>query len=158
MSEFKENVNALLHEAMESERKAMEFYQNASSKAKSHAGKQFFNELAEFEHNHYEKVQHIIGLHKEGLSIEITSKEQPIPSIGPEVKGEIEFLLSDTGKGIPEEIKDKLFDSFVTSGKKGGTGLGLAIAKKVVEEHKGRIEVESELGKGTTFKIYIPKL
>jgi len=75
-----------------------------------------------------------------------------------EVNGEVEFLLSDSGKGIPEEIKDKLFDSFVTSGKKGGTGLGLAIAKKVVEEHKGRIEVESEVGKGTTFKIYIPKL
>lgn len=90
MSESKENVNALLHEAMESERKAMEFYKNASSKAKSHVGKQFFNELAEFEHNHYQKVKHIIELHKEGLSIEITSKEQPIPSIGPEVKGEIE--------------------------------------------------------------------
>jgi len=75
-----------------------------------------------------------------------------------EVNGEVEFLLSDSGKGIPEEIKDKLFDSFVTSGKEGGTGLGLAIAKKVVEEHKGRIEVESEVGKGTTFKIYIPKL
>jgi signal transduction histidine kinase len=75
-----------------------------------------------------------------------------------EINGEIEFHLSDTGKGIPEEIKDKLFDSFVTSGKEGGTGLGLAIAKKVVEEHKGHIEVESEVGKGTTFKIYIPKL
>jgi signal transduction histidine kinase len=75
-----------------------------------------------------------------------------------EVNGEVEFLLADSGKGIPEEIKDKLFDSFVTSGKEGGTGLGLAIAKKVVEEHKGRIEVESEMGKGTTFKIYIPKL
>ena len=75
-----------------------------------------------------------------------------------EVNGKVEFLLSDSGKGIPEEIKDKLFDSFVTSGKEGGTGLGLAIAKKVVEEHKGHIEVESEVGKGTTFKIYIPKL
>jgi signal transduction histidine kinase/putative methionine-R-sulfoxide reductase with GAF domain len=75
-----------------------------------------------------------------------------------EANGEIVFHLSDNGKGIPEEIKDKLFDSFVTSGKEGGTGLGLAIAKKVIEEHKGHIEVESELGKGTTFKISIPKL
>lgn len=75
-----------------------------------------------------------------------------------EVKGEIVFHLSDTGFGIPDDIRDKLFDSFVTSGKEGGTGLGLAIVKKVVEEHKGRIEVNSAVGKGTTFNIYIPKI
>lgn len=67
---------------------------------------------------------------------------------------EVVFLLSDTGKGIPPEIKDRLFDSFVTSGKKDGTGLGLAIVKKFIDQHKGRIEVESEPGAGTTFKIY----
>ena len=71
--------------------------------------------------------------------------------------GEIKFSLSDTGGGIPDEIKDRLFDSFVTSGKEGGTGLGLAIVKKVVEEHKGRIEVESQAGVGTTFNIYFKK-
>jgi signal transduction histidine kinase len=74
------------------------------------------------------------------------------------VDGEVEFLLSDTGKGIPAEIKDRLFDSFVTSGKKEGTGLGLAIVKKIIEQHDGKIEVESEPGKGTTFKIYFKKL
>lgn len=75
-----------------------------------------------------------------------------------EENGEILFRLSDTGSGIPEEIRDKLFDSFVTSGKEGGTGLGLAIVKKVVDQHKGRIEVESEKNKGTTFKIYLKRL
>ncbi len=75
-----------------------------------------------------------------------------------QVNGEIEFLLSDTGEGIPAEIRDKLFDSFVTSGKKGGTGLGLAIVKKLIDQHKGRIEVDSEPGKGTTFKIYFKRL
>jgi len=75
-----------------------------------------------------------------------------------EKDGEILFCLKDTGSGIPPEIRDKLFDSFVTSGKEGGTGLGLAIVKKVIEEHKGRIEVESDQGKGTTFKLYFPKL
>lgn len=74
-----------------------------------------------------------------------------------EVNGNIVFSLKDTGGGIPDEIKDKLFDSFVTSGKEGGTGLGLAIVKKVIDEHKGRIEVESKQGVGTTFKIYFPK-
>ncbi|TFH01225.1 MAG: sensor histidine kinase, partial [Calditrichales bacterium] len=70
----------------------------------------------------------------------------------------IVFNLSDTGSGIPEEIRERLFDSFVTSGKEGGTGLGLAIVKKVIDDHKGQIEVESETGKGTTFKISIPRL
>jgi signal transduction histidine kinase len=72
--------------------------------------------------------------------------------------GQVLFCLKDTGMGIPEAIRDKLFDSFVTSGKKGGTGLGLAIVKKVVEEHKGKIEVESETGVGTTFKLYFPRV
>ncbi|MCK4559929.1 MAG: GAF domain-containing protein [Calditrichia bacterium] len=86
---------------------------------------------------------------KKGGTFSLTAEEQ---------NGEILFSLKDTGKGIPEEIRDKLFDSFVTSGKKGGTGLGLAIVKKVVEEHKGKIEVESEPGVGTTFKLYFPKV
>ncbi|MCB0282184.1 MAG: GAF domain-containing protein [Calditrichae bacterium] len=73
-------------------------------------------------------------------------------------KDNVLFLLSDNGSGIPDEIKETLFDSFVTSGKKGGTGLGLAIVKKLIEEQKGRIEVESEVNKGTTFKIYFPRL
>ncbi len=72
--------------------------------------------------------------------------------------GEVVFSLSDTGQGIPEEIRDNLFEEFVTSGKEGGTGLGLAIVKKMVDQHKGRIEVESEVGKGTTFKIYLKRL
>ncbi len=74
------------------------------------------------------------------------------------VENEVEFILKDTGKGIPLEIQNKLFDSFVTSGKEGGTGLGLAIVKKIVEEHNGRIEVESAPGQGSTSKIYLKKL
>jgi signal transduction histidine kinase len=86
---------------------------------------------------------------KKGGTFSITADEH---------NGEILFSLKDTGMGIPKEIRDKLFDSFVTSGKKGGTGLGLAIVKKVVEEHKGKIEVESKTGVGTTFKLYFPKV
>ena len=73
-------------------------------------------------------------------------------------KNEIVFSLKDTGSGIPDEIKESLFESFVTSGKEGGTGLGLAIVKKLIEEQKGHIEVESEVNVGTTFKIYFPKI
>jgi signal transduction histidine kinase len=64
--------------------------------------------------------------------------------------------VSDTGKGIPKEIEDKLFQSFVTSGKRGGTGLGLAIVKKVVDEHGGSIQVESS-PQGATFVVRLPQ-
>ncbi|CUS96026.1 Signal transduction histidine kinase, partial [Candidatus Kryptonium thompsonii] len=64
--------------------------------------------------------------------------------------------FTDTGKGMPEEVKKKLFEPFVTYGKKHGTGLGMAIVKKIVTEHKGEIFVESELGKGTTITLQLP--
>ncbi|MEP7124239.1 MAG: ATP-binding protein, partial [Byssovorax sp.] len=64
--------------------------------------------------------------------------------------------VSDTGKGIPKDIEDKLFQSFVTSGKRGGTGLGLAIVKKIVDEHAGTITVKST-PHGATFIVRLPQ-
>jgi signal transduction histidine kinase len=66
----------------------------------------------------------------------------------------IEFI--DTGMGMPPEIKANIFAPFVKYGKKHGTGLGMAMVKKIVEDHKGRIEVDSEMGKGTTVRILLP--
>lgn len=68
----------------------------------------------------------------------------------------LELKVIDTGPGIPAEIRENLFDAFVTHGKAGGTGLGLAVARRVVEEHGGNITVESEMGVGTTFILSIP--
>ncbi|HLK35807.1 MAG TPA: GAF domain-containing sensor histidine kinase [Polyangiaceae bacterium] len=70
--------------------------------------------------------------------------------------GELVVSFSDTGPGIPKEIEHRLFQSFVTSGKKGGTGLGLAIVKKIAEEHGGTIAVQSS-ARGATFKLRIPQ-
>lgn len=64
--------------------------------------------------------------------------------------------FSDTGPGIPKEIEHRLFQSFVTSGKKGGTGLGLAITKRIAEEHGGSITVKST-AKGVTFTLRLPQ-
>jgi signal transduction histidine kinase len=64
--------------------------------------------------------------------------------------------FSDDGPGIPQEIADKLFQSFVTAGKKDGTGLGLAIVKKIVDEHGGSIACESGPGQGTRFEVRLP--
>jgi signal transduction histidine kinase len=65
--------------------------------------------------------------------------------------------ISDTGQGIPDAIRGRLFEPFVTYGKKHGTGLGMAIARATVEAHGGRIWLESETGKGTTFYVEVPK-
>jgi signal transduction histidine kinase len=63
--------------------------------------------------------------------------------------------VTDAGSGIPPDILDKLFTEFFTT-KARGTGLGLAVVKKVMDRHHGRVEVQSEVGKGTTFKLFMP--
>jgi signal transduction histidine kinase len=65
------------------------------------------------------------------------------------------FRMSDTGPGIPEEIRERLFQSFATHGKEDGTGLGLAIVKRIAEEHGGSVECRTRTGKGTTFILSI---
>ncbi len=71
----------------------------------------------------------------------------------------IQVRISDTGAGIPEHVRNKIFDPFFTTKQVGkGTGQGLSIAHSViVEKHKGTITFETELGKGTTFIIQLPK-
>ena len=65
--------------------------------------------------------------------------------------------MSDSGDGIPPENLTRLFDPFFTTKPVGqGTGLGLSIVHGIVENHRGQIDVESEVGKGTTFTIKIP--
>lgn len=73
-----------------------------------------------------------------------------------EENGNVVIRVSDTGTGIPEAIRPRLFESFVTHGKENGTGLGLAQVKSAVDQHKGTIKVESDVGKGTTFVISLP--
>ncbi len=72
------------------------------------------------------------------------------------VNGSVAVEFTDTGTGIPEELRSKVFEPFFTSGKKHGTGLGLSIVKKIIEDHHGKIELESETNKGTTFRLFFP--
>lgn len=69
--------------------------------------------------------------------------------------GAVEIHVTDTGPGIPTEVLPKVFDAYFST-KKGGTGLGLPMCRRIVEEHRGRITVESEVGKGTKFVIRLP--
>jgi signal transduction histidine kinase len=69
--------------------------------------------------------------------------------------GWVEIDVGDSGSGIPPDVLDKIFAPFFTT-KARGTGLGLAVVRKVIDRHKGRVDVESQVGVGTTFKLYLP--
>jgi signal transduction histidine kinase len=70
----------------------------------------------------------------------------------------VQAQVIDTGQGIDPEIEDRIFEPFFTTKGEKGTGLGLAISHSIVDEHNGEIEVESEVGRGTTFNLRLPKI
>ncbi|WP_447602598.1 two-component system sensor histidine kinase NtrB [Nitrospira sp. Nam80] len=70
----------------------------------------------------------------------------------------VEWTIADTGSGIPPDVVAKIFDPFFTTKEFGvGTGLGLTVVKGIMEEHGGSISVQSELGKGSTFRLLLPR-
>jgi two-component system NtrC family sensor kinase len=77
-------------------------------------------------------------------------------TVNPESRQEfLQLIVKDTGPGVSEKDRPHLFDPFFTT-KAGGTGLGLSVAYSIIQKHKGRIEVESELGKGASFILSLP--
>ena len=91
--------------------------------------------------------------------------QNAIDAVGKSGKVEINYFkkennliveITDNGKGVPEKVKNKIFDLYYTT-KPEGTGLGLSIVQKIITEHKGTIEVFSEVNRYTKFKITIPQ-
>jgi len=82
-----------------------------------------------------------------GLPLPIQKKE----------KEWVKISITDSGNGIAAQEKEKIFEPFFTT-KENGTGLGLSIVHKIIENHNGVIKVESELGKGSTFTIFLPAI
>lgn len=96
----------------------------------------------------------ILAISAENLFIDENHKRMNIEAkIGPYIV----ITVTDTGTGIPPEILDKVFEPFFTTKARGkGTGLGLSTSIGIIKSHSGFIEVNSEVGKGTTFKVYLP--
>jgi two-component system, cell cycle sensor histidine kinase and response regulator CckA len=86
------------------------------------------------------------------------AEDDYLKKLVPEVPGEyVRIDVRDGGCGIDADIVDRIFEPFFTTKEEGrGTGLGLAIVYGIVKLHKGRIQVTSEIGEGTIFRIYLP--
>jgi signal transduction histidine kinase/ActR/RegA family two-component response regulator len=70
---------------------------------------------------------------------------------------EVEIRVADTGTGMTEEVRAKVFDPFFTTKGKAGMGLGLSVSYGIIRRHEGQVEVASEVGRGTTFRVRLPK-
>ena len=89
-------------------------------------------------------------------ALRFTPRGGSVTLAGAEHDGQVVLSVSDTGGGIAPEALDRLFDRFWQTEGHGGAGLGLAIVRGVVEAHGGVVEVDSELGTGTTFRMLLP--
>lgn len=72
------------------------------------------------------------------------------------LRPEVRISVIDNGPGVPREKQERIFEPFHTTKGMRGTGLGLAVTRRIIEEHGGRIEVESEEGRGATFRVILP--
>ena len=94
-------------------------------------------------------VQNAVEAVDENGRIRITAEEVSEDAVG--------IRIEDSGPGVPEEIRERLFEPFASFNKSGGTGLGLAVVKKIVEEHGGRVWEERRDLKGACFHLTLPK-
>ena len=89
----------------------------------------------------------------DGGQLRVTAQSAP----GPDGQPGVRIDVADTGAGIPDDIREKMFDPFFTTKEGGhGTGLGLATVRTIAEECAGRVSVDTRVGRGTTFHVWLP--
>ena len=90
-------------------------------------------------------------------SVFLSTAESPaqiVISARPAVQA-VDVAIIDTGPGIPPDVLGRIFDPYFST-KAGGSGLGLAISRRIIEEHGGTLTAQSEVGRGTSFRIRLP--
>jgi PAS domain S-box-containing protein len=103
-------------------------------------------------HAFHNLLDNAIKFNREGGEVLVEAKP---------MDGEVEISVTDTGTGIPEDKQEKIFERFYQvdgslTRRYGGIGMGLAVVKRIIEMHGGRISVESELGRGSRFRVTLP--
>jgi signal transduction histidine kinase len=133
------------------------FEQIAKSKRIELGCKQYEQNLAV--HAERERVVQVLS-NLVGNALKLTPQGGKVAVLAYPEGAAVRFAVLDTGPGIPRESLPRVFDRFWKKDRPGikGTGLGLFIAKSIVEAHGGRIEVDSELGKGARFSFTLPQL
>ena len=96
------------------------------------------------------------SLGENGGAIQLRARLDQVPLLG-QNRPVVVLEVSDNGKGIPPEVEKRLFDPFFTT-KDTGTGLGLSIAARIVEKHGGALQYQTQVGRGTTFGIVLPRV
>ena len=104
---------------------------------------------------------HVVAVNLILNALDVVDEKTGIVNVQTEynsVDGLVALIVSDNGPGIDKKARENIFLPYESTKSKNRlkTGLGLAIAKQIVELHKGRIDVESSPGKGTTFKVFLP--
>lgn len=89
-------------------------------------------------------------------AIEATPSGGRITVVAVRYKTDVYVWVRDSGRGVPPEVMSRLFEPFVTHGKKGGTGLGLSICRRFAEQHGGEVGCRTRMGKGTRFIVRLP--
>jgi two-component system NtrC family sensor kinase len=108
-----------------------------------------------------EVIMELVANARDAMEEESRQKDLTLSTSAHSIDGKTDILveIEDTGKGIPEEIRGKIFEPFFSTKEKGkGTGLGLSICFGIIEEHGGRMEVDSVPGDHTVFRIILPAM
>jgi len=166
----KENINLteILNEVVTQMDRLAESKKLHLSASNHHQDIRFFGDALRLRELFINLIENGIKYTEEGGSIRVILQKEYPPSVRGQPgwvereKGEfVKIIVSDTGIGIAKEDQEKIFNRFfrvdkARSREQGGSGLGLSICKWIVEAHQGEIEVESELGKGSSFIVRLP--